>query len=207
MIKLLTTNYLELSDPFNLFDSVEYINSVEQVKDGVLILWGGEDIGTALYDEKPNRTVFQNQPSFRDKLELAMIAEAVKNNVPIIGICRGAQLLCVAAGGKLAQHIDGHGFSHKVTLHDEDDVEIVANSSHHQMMLPPKDATVLATAKGTTGLDQHNAAVTHDRVNEVVYFPLVNGLGIQPHPEWNNCPQDFIDYCSRKIKQYLFKDN
>ena len=206
MRKLLTTQPMELNDPFGLFDSVEYVNSPEQVKDGVLILWGGEDIGTSLYKEKPNRTVFQEHASTRDKLEMSLIAAAVENNVPIIGICRGAQILCVAAGGKLAQHMDGHGYTHDVVLHDEDDVVVKANSSHHQMMLPLDNAIILATADGTTGLDQYNCAVKYNRVNEVVYFPVVNGLGIQPHPEWVNCPQEFIDYCSRKIKQYLFKE-
>ena len=121
----------------------------------------------------------------------------------MIGICRGAQLLCAMAGGKLAQHIEGHGRSHAVTLHDEGDAKIYCNSSHHQMMLPPSSAVVLASAASTTGLNQHNEAVKHERVNEVVWFPSINALGIQPHPEWTSCSQDFIDYCNRKIKQYI----
>lgn len=204
-MKLYSASWSELCDPFGLFSNCEFVESPKQMEKGkgVLILWGGEDIGTELYGEKPNRMVYSRQPSHRDRHELRLIAEAIKLDMPIIGICRGAQLLCVAAGGKLAQHVDSHGHSHKVTLHDEGDVVLVCNSSHHQMMLPTGSAKILATSDGTTGLNQNNQIVRHDRVNEVVYFPSINALGIQPHPEWDNCPQDFIDYCSRKIKEYL----
>lgn len=71
------------------------------------------------------------------------------------------------------------------------------------MMIPPKGSIVLAASEPTMGINQHNEVVKHDKVNEVVYFPHVRGLGIQPHPEWDDCPQEFIDYCVRKIKEYL----
>ena len=190
-------------DPFDMFDKVIPLEDKHQMhRDGCLILWGGEDIGTSLYGETANKMCWRTKPSQRDKRELEYISYAITHDIPIIGICRGAQLVCVAAGGKLAQHIEGHGRSHPVKLLDEDTV-IECNSSHHQMMLPPPSAKVLAVAKATQGLDGNNQAVVHDDVNEVVYFPSINALGIQPHPEWTNCPQDFIDYCKRKIKEYL----
>ncbi len=190
-------------DPFGLFNVV-YINKPEDMdKSGVLILWGGADIGTSLYGEKPNSQCFTRDPSRRDLAEIALIKHAVKLDIPIIGVCRGAQLACVMAGGKLVQHIDNHGVGHTVTLHDEDDVKIRCNSSHHQMMLPPSSAKILATSDSTTGLGEYNKALHIDRVNEVVYFPSINALGIQPHPEWQSSPIEFNDYCTRKIKEYL----
>lgn len=200
---LYSASYNE-KDPFELFNSTTFVTNRTQLKkDGCLILWGGEDVGTELYGEKPNKYCFSKAPSARDKRELELISAAITLDIPIIGICRGAQLLCVAAGGKLAQHIDNHGGTHEVTLLDEAGTVIKANSSHHQMMLPPDSAKVLAVSDETTGLDQYNRAVVHKVVNEVVYFPSVRGLGIQPHPEWSNCPRDFVDYCVRKIKEYL----
>lgn len=202
-MKLLTPKTYGACDPFNMFDGIEYINNANDIRDGCLILWGGEDIGTSIYDQKPNRFCHQYKASERDKREMEYIAKAIYYDMPIIGICRGAQLLCAVAGGKLAQHIEGHGRSHLVTLHDEEDTVIMCNSSHHQMMLPPTGAVVLASSEATHGVGENNEAVVHKRVNEVVYFPALRALGIQPHPEWDNCPQDFIDYCKRKIQEYL----
>jgi gamma-glutamyl-gamma-aminobutyrate hydrolase PuuD len=201
---LYSTDSWETEDPFNLFKSVKVISSSKQLKmPGCLILWGGEDIGTSLYHEKPNSHCTSEQPSKRDLIELDMIAEAISMNMPIIGICRGAQLVCVAAGGSLMQHIDKHLGLHNITLHDEEDTTIVCNSSHHQMMVPNSNAKILASATHTTGVDGNNKQVTVESVPEVVYFPIINALGIQPHPEWSSCPSDFINYCIRKIKEYL----
>ena len=136
--------------------------------------------------------------------EIKYIETAVKNNVPIIGICRGAQLACVMAGGSLQQHIENHPYGfHDILLEDEEGSVILGNSSHHQMMIPPKSAKVLATGGSAIGIGEYNKATNIDKVIEVAYFPSINALGIQPHPEWDDCPQDFIDYCSRKIKEYL----
>jgi putative glutamine amidotransferase len=202
-MKLYSASYGE-DDPFGLFDSVTVVKRLTDLQpDGALILWGGEDIAPEIYGEVPNHTVFAHKKSKRDSEEMEYIHRAVNLNIPIIGICRGAQLVCAMAGGTLAQHIEGHGRSHMVTLHDEDDVVVQCNSSHHQMMLPPASAVVLASSSGTVGFDQYNRAVKHPRVNEVVYFPVINALGIQPHPEWANCPQVFVDYCVRKIKEHL----
>lgn len=201
---LYSADIYETHDPFGISDKVVFVADPSQLKeDGILIVWGGADIGTSLYGEFPNRMCSGHKPSSKDLREIALIERAIELDMPIIGICRGAQLMCVLAGGKLMQHIEGHGYSHKVTLHDEGDAVIFCNSSHHQMMLPPASAKILATAEGTEALGERNTAVTLPRVNEVVYFPTLNGLGIQPHPEWDNCPQMFIDYCVRKIKEYL----
>ena len=201
---LYSASPIEDLDPFGLFSSVKSVYYPEEIKKGgVLILWGGEDIGTGIYGQEPNKMCLSKEASARDKRELRLINAALVNDVPIIGICRGAQLLCAAAGGTLAQHIDGHGRPHTVTLHDEFDEEITCNSSHHQMMIPPDSAKILASSPGTTGIDKDNKAVRYERVNEVVYFPVFNALGIQPHPEWPNCPKPFVDYCVRKIKEYL----
>ena len=150
-MKLLNCQYGASYDPFNLFEEVVSVTSTDDLYGGVLMLWGGEDIGTELYHETPNKYVDTHKASERDLRELEYIKTAVKRGLPIIGVCRGAQLLCVAAGGRLAQHIDGHGSSHKVTLQDEDGSVIFCNSSHHQMMIPAMDAKILATAAHTSG--------------------------------------------------------
>lgn len=205
MKKLYSITY-PYGDPFGLFDSVTTIEKLSELKtDGVMILWGGADIGTAIYGQKPNRFVHANIPSGRDRFEMAVIDYCIEHNVPMIGVCRGAQLLCAMAGGELLQHIENHGTAHDVTLHDEGDVVIRCNSSHHQMMLPNNcEHKLLASSGPTTGINEYNKAVPVERVNEVVYFPQLRALGIQPHPEWDDCSKEFVDYCRRKIIEYLF---
>ena len=54
-MRLLTASKYEDKDPFGIFDSVQYVRRPEEIKDGVLVLWGGEDIGTSIYKQKPKK--------------------------------------------------------------------------------------------------------------------------------------------------------
>ena len=187
----------------NLFTEVK-LTSVEQLsKGGCLILWGGEDIWPGYYNQRNSAYCYTYQPTARDIKERQYIKKAIELQIPIIGICRGAQMLCIMAGGTLAQHIEGHEKSHDVLLSDEGNEELRCNSSHHQMMIPPPNAKVLAYALETTGYNQFNEYEKHQVVPEVVWFPTINALGIQPHPEWSNSPWNFNEYLIRKIKEYI----
>ena len=68
-----------------------------------VVIGGGDDIEPIHYGAElfPN---YQYDPE-RDAFEMAMIEQAIKNNLPILGICRGAQLINVVAGGNLHQDI------------------------------------------------------------------------------------------------------
>ena len=192
-------------DPFSLFDKVEQVKRVEDLpkENSAVILWGGTDIPPKLYGEKPNKFVINHYESSRDVFEIQLVKYCLKHQIPLIGICRGAQLICALTGGKLVQHIEEHGRSHKVTLHDEGDAVLTCNSSHHQMMVPGPGSRILATAEGTVGLNQDNHGINIPRVNEVVVWPALKAIGIQAHPEWDNCPTTFVDYCARKVKEYI----
>ena len=71
-----------------------------------LCLTGGGDIDPTRYGE-PNAGSEDIDPA-RDELEFAMLERALDRDVPILGICRGFQLINVAFGGKLVQHLEGH---------------------------------------------------------------------------------------------------
>lgn len=203
-MKLLSALFEEINPFPNLFDSIHRIEHPKQLEKGnVLVIWGGEDIGTLMYNQRPNKYCYRAKPTGRDYTESLLILEAAKKNIPIIGVCRGAQLACVVAGGSLMQHIDHHCGDHAVTLLDEDGSVIHTNSTHHQMMMPNKEAEILAVASDTTGVDQHNERVHIPVVPEVVYFPKINALGIQGHPEYTSCPPEFMNYLERKIKEKL----
>ncbi len=74
--------------------------------DGLLIS-GGEDVDPSLYGETPHPQT-QAPNKTRDAFEIAMIQEAVKRDIPVLGICRGMQIMNVAMGGKLIQDMPGH---------------------------------------------------------------------------------------------------
>ena len=72
-----------------------------------LCLSGGEDIEPARYGAAADPKT-ETIDRARDALELGLIATARKRDVPVLGICRGLQVINVAYGGSLLQHVDGH---------------------------------------------------------------------------------------------------
>jgi putative glutamine amidotransferase len=75
---------------------------VLRVIDG-LLLAGGADLEPARYGAEPE-PLTQAQPE-RDEAEFLLAARALELDLPILGVCRGMQLLTVAAGGRLHQHL------------------------------------------------------------------------------------------------------
>ncbi|MBA2554434.1 MAG: gamma-glutamyl-gamma-aminobutyrate hydrolase family protein [Geodermatophilaceae bacterium] len=69
-----------------------------------LMLAGGVDVQPSRYGEEPQATVQEPRPE-RDASELALVQRAVEMDLPLLGICRGMQVLAVAAGGSLVQHL------------------------------------------------------------------------------------------------------
>jgi len=109
-----------------------------------LLLPGGADIN-------PNRYGAENTASLgideaRDEQEFRLAEAFIAAGKPILGICRGHQLINVALGGTLIQHIEGHAAVNKVdTIHAVRTVkdsflanaygeQFLVNSSHHQAL-------------------------------------------------------------------------
>lgn len=72
-----------------------------------LILAGGADLDPAGYGAEPDPRTTGTRPD-RDAGERALLQAAIDADLPTLGICRGMQLLSVAAGGTLVQHLEGH---------------------------------------------------------------------------------------------------
>jgi len=69
-----------------------------------LIITGGRDVDPAAYGHDPHPTT--DEPARdRDAWEFALVAGALRRHMPVLGICRGAQILSVALGGTLHQHL------------------------------------------------------------------------------------------------------
>jgi putative glutamine amidotransferase len=88
--------------------ALEDPDAILDLLDG-LILAGGADIDPATYGEQAHAETHRTVPE-RDDFELALTRRALERDVPLLGICRGMQLMNVAAGGTLLQHLpDSHG--------------------------------------------------------------------------------------------------
>jgi len=77
-----------------------------RVLDGLdgLVITGGKDVDPARYGQAPHPKTDEPRHD-RDEWEFALLAGALKRGLPVLGICRGAQVLNVALGGTLHQHL------------------------------------------------------------------------------------------------------
>ncbi|GAB2748747.1 gamma-glutamyl-gamma-aminobutyrate hydrolase family protein [Streptomyces bullii] len=87
-------------------DAPEHAAATVARLDG-LVIAGGPDVEPVRYGAEPDPRTGPPARE-RDAWELALIAAALEARVPLLGICRGMQLLNVALGGTLVQHVDGH---------------------------------------------------------------------------------------------------
>lgn len=173
-------------------------------KVALVVFTGGEDICPEFYGENTGFQTYYNID--RDIHESRMFDIAQEYEIPCVGICRGAQLLCVKAGGSLVQDITGHyGGMHTISTIDDRVIEV--NSSHHQMQLPPDDAIVLAVAEPQLSLhylDGDNEHLEIENEIEVVYYPEINSIGIQYHPEWLLDSHEAVEYAQEVVRRCLF---
>ena len=69
-----------------------------------LVIAGGADIDPASYGAEPHPETLDTVPE-RDRFEIALVRAAIERDLPVLGICRGMQLINVAYGGTLMQHL------------------------------------------------------------------------------------------------------
>lgn len=167
-----------------------------------LVLTGGADIEPRLYGEMALPATWSSPE--RDKTETEAFNYAVANGLFIFGICRGGQLANVLNGGKLWQHIEGHGSRHPV-IDLETGRQVIVSSIHHQMFRPAPDAVIVATCnEATLKVAQHDkweaGKGEPDDDVEVCWYPKTRSLCIQGHPEVG--PTGFTDYCFELFERY-----
>lgn len=175
-------------------------------KDCALIVWGGSDIDPRLYNHPRSSLTYTGGK--RDFIEWALMQRAIEVGIPIIGVCRGAQMACAAAGGFLLQHVDNHGGSRHL-VNTPDGKQFQVNSIHHQMMVAPKEVDHELLAWST---DQRSAEYIYrdDRAFKVpedwkepefFYFPKIKGFAIQWHPEAMNDTSEATQFIMEKIRE------
>jgi putative glutamine amidotransferase len=156
---------------------------------GGLLLVGGGDVEPARYGAEPDREIYGLEPD-RDALEIDLLHEAADRRLPTLAICRGMQVLNVAFGGTLIQHLPDHegflehgipsgveGRSHQVKvaagsrLAEATGSEALACSSHHH--------------QGVDGVGEGLAPTgwAEDGLVEAIEGETGWILGVQWHPE------------------------
>lgn len=200
----------------NPFDAI-FSHKVDIEKDGLkevdaVVFWGGQDIHPSFYKQVAHKSSEAGHvPSKRDMFEWKAMLYCKQHNIPMIGVCRGAQLMCAFAGGWLIQDVNGHGSPHDMMT--KEGTIMQTTSCHHQMMYPydiPHELIAWATPRrshvfwGESSTDQLKC-MTDKREPEIVYFPTVKGLAIQGHPEWERHNQtQFSQYVNNLVMDYLF---
>ena len=131
-----------------------------------LILSGGSDVDPASYGAEPHPETRGTWPE-RDSFELALARGAIERDMPLLGICRGMQILNVARGGTLNQHVPelvGH----------ERHREVPGTFGDHEVMLEPGSLAAAAAGGERVGVKSHH----HQGVDEVGEGLLVSGHAI-----------------------------
>ncbi|MBO0878667.1 MAG: gamma-glutamyl-gamma-aminobutyrate hydrolase family protein, partial [Pseudonocardia sp.] len=148
-----------------------------------LLLTGGPDIDPTRYGEVRSPETQRARPD-RDTAELAALAAAEERGIPVLAICRGAQLLTVARGGTLRQHLPEHTPS-RPGHYDPHPVRVAAESK----LAAALGTSFTASCAHHQGIDKLGSglvavAFAPDGTIEAVEDPTAPYLvGIQSHPE------------------------
>jgi putative glutamine amidotransferase len=157
-----------------------------------LVLAGGADIDPASYGEPEHAETSGSVPE-RDAFEIALVRAAIERDLPVLGICRGMQLLNVALGGTLLQHLPerfGH-HEHRRVVGSFDgadhDVEVGQRTLAMRVIRQARHATKSHHHQGVDRLGeglQVSAISAMDGLPEAIELPGRRFvLGVQWHPE------------------------
>ncbi len=162
--------------------SRQIINSFVDRIDG-LILGGGDDISPTTYGEQPLWPSL-NYP-LRDQFETAMVYAMLKAHKPILGICRGCQMLNVALGGSLYQNIYQQ-IHRKLINHENTDHQVFLKSGSHLFKILGRSCEVNSRHhQAIRRLGKHLKVVARaaDSIVEGVENQTASLQGVQWHPE------------------------
>lgn len=196
------------SDFSKLIDNGIATHDIKQAD--LIIFTGGADINPMIYGQKPG-SLTSYYPE-RDREELRDFYIGSKYKIPMLGICRGAQLLTALNGGLLIQHVNNHaGGRHLIKTYDFK--EMATTSAHHQMMYPynlPKDAYKLiawshqrSSSVYLGELDKPILDMDSRLEPEIVYYYKYKSLCIQGHPEWMEHNSDLVRYTNTLVRKFM----
>ena len=179
--------------PLGLPNNLELVHHCSELIDGLLITGGAFDIDPKLFGDDA-LSPFTTTKKERTDFELSITRQCLNRKLPVFGICGGEQLLAVALGGQLIQHIPACPFD---TLQHEQ--KNPRNEAGHEIQIMA--GTLLHKIVGVTEMSvnsAHHQAVAHpgptaknnarapDGIIEGIESPLYPFcLGVQWHPEFH----------------------
>jgi GMP synthase-like glutamine amidotransferase len=182
----------------------------------LVVFSGGEDVTPSYYNEPAHPRTSCNPR--RDASEQFMFQRALAKGKKMVGICRGAQFLCVMAGGKLVQDQEIQHMYHMMRT-TNDNGDILVSSTHHQAQWPwnlqADERTLLGYTQNLSSWheDGRQVEIVNNKLIggievEVCYYPKIQALAIQPHPEYYyGSARDehvkSIDYFQKLLKQLM----
>jgi putative glutamine amidotransferase len=161
-------------EPDNLQAALERLDGI--------VFPGGADVDPALYGESPHPKTETN-PEL-DRLELPVARWAIQSDLPTLGICRGQQLLNVAMGGSLIQHLDDHrqagdrtALTQRLSVSSASrlaevlgSTDVMVNTMHHQAVRDVANG-LKAVAWATDGTIEGMESDAHPWLLMVQYHP------------------------------------
>ncbi|HTD03820.1 type 1 glutamine amidotransferase [Undibacterium sp.] len=204
MIPTVNTNGLLHPSNIRLRDYAKHLDG--------LVLQGGADVSPQSYAEEVTRPEW-NGDRARDMYELELLHEFIEADKPVLGICRGCQLINVGFGGTLFQDIASNvptAISHVSDMYDRNYHEIQFTQGSTLSKLFGSQPTALVNsihhqAVKTLGRDLVVEAVSHsDQIVEAIRYKKAKFvMGLQWHPEFHRAgSQDLLD-CTPILDKFL----
>ena len=200
-----------------LLDDVETLRAIYDRADGILIP-GGVDVDPTVFGEKPHERLGRIDPA-RDRVEIQLAKWAVEDRKPLLGLCRGLQVINVALGGTLYQDLEAqypnaikhdyfpnYGYSrdhlaHEIAVepgsrlrHALIDSSVPVNSMHHQG-IKALGRSLVATAIAPDALIEAAESASDSYVVGVQWHPEVFELA---EPSSGELFSDFIAASSQR---------
>ncbi|MEB0135406.1 type 1 glutamine amidotransferase [Actimicrobium sp. CCC2.4] len=204
MIPTVNTNGLLHPSNIRLRDYAKHLDG--------LVLQGGADVSPQSYSEFATRPEW-NGDRARDMYELELLHEFIEADKPVLGICRGCQLINVAFGGTLYQDIASdvpHAIAHVNDLYDSHrhPITFPQGSSLGKMfptLVSPLVNSIHHQAVRDVGRDLHVEAVSgEDQIVEAIRYrkaPFV--MGLQWHPEFHRAGGVELLDCTPVLDSFL----
>lgn len=181
-------NYFENVGKVKYFTRNESIRCHQRIKSllteaNLLVLTGGTDINHDIYGGhyEPFADQYDHE---RDNLEIVLWKQARSLGIPVVGICRGFQLMAALNGHKLIQHLHhdrGHLSGHQVIT--SDGKSFFARGNHHQAVMDDEKLNV--------------ELVSLDNVVEAASWK--GQFGVQFHPEWHDWKDPASQWFADKV--------